>query len=203
MFYLAVRLYWPINCSQSLTRNQLAFLQNSVFNEKSAGSIHRVTTYHHHACKRNGHFSAKCKQMLSTLQKQGYVILQDSEADRRSQTVEMTIKGKRNVRTNGPVHFLFAELFNGISGKKLRAAKVVIKLIENLKKCRRISSDTNIRKKGKIAITVVAYSSSSYCCCRENQLSKVNEITDRLSIYRKLQTAPIPDIAIMGLLRLG
>ena len=33
-------------------------------------------------------------KMLLTLQKQGFVTLRGSETDRRSQTVEMTIKGK-------------------------------------------------------------------------------------------------------------
>jgi MarR family transcriptional regulator for hemolysin len=75
-------------------------------------------------------------KMLSTLQKQGYVILRDSEADRRSQTVEMTIKGKEMLeQMAGRSTSFFAELFNGISGEEIEAAaKVVIKLIENLKK---------------------------------------------------------------------
>lgn len=75
-------------------------------------------------------------KMLSTLQKQGYVILRDSEADRRSQTVEMTIKGKEMLeQMAGRSTYFFAELFNGISGEEIEAAaKVVIKLIENLKK---------------------------------------------------------------------
>lgn len=75
-------------------------------------------------------------KMLSTLQKQDYVILRNSEADRRSQTVEMTTKGKEVLnRMAGESTSFFAELFNGISEEESEAAaKVVIKLIDNLQK---------------------------------------------------------------------
>jgi DNA-binding MarR family transcriptional regulator len=75
-------------------------------------------------------------KMLLTLQKQGFVSLRDSETDRRSQTVEMTIKGKEVLaQMAGESTSFFAELFNGISAEESEAAaKVVIKLISNLKK---------------------------------------------------------------------
>lgn len=75
-------------------------------------------------------------KMLLTLQKQGFVTLRGSETDRRSQTVEMTIKGKEVLALmSDESTSLFAELFNGISAEESEAsAKVVIKLISNLMK---------------------------------------------------------------------
>lgn len=75
-------------------------------------------------------------KMLLALQKHGYVILRGSEADRRSQTVEMTLKGKEILnQMAGESTSFFAELFEDISGEESKAAaKVVIKLIDNLKK---------------------------------------------------------------------
>jgi DNA-binding MarR family transcriptional regulator len=75
-------------------------------------------------------------KMLLTLQKQGFVTLRGSETDRRSQTVEMTIKGKEVLALmSDESTSLFAELFSGISAEESEAAaKVVIKLISNLMK---------------------------------------------------------------------
>lgn len=75
-------------------------------------------------------------KMLLALQKQGYVILQNSEADRRSQTVQMTTSGQEalNQMAEESTSF-FAELFNGIGVEESAvAAKVIIKLIDNIKK---------------------------------------------------------------------
>ena len=74
-------------------------------------------------------------KMLLALQKQGYVILRDNELDRRSQTVEMTMEGHGvlNQMAFKSTSF-FDELFGDISSEETElAAKVVIKLITNLK----------------------------------------------------------------------
>lgn len=75
-------------------------------------------------------------KMLLTLHKQGYVVLRDSVVDRRSQTVEMTLKGQEVLnQMAGESTPFFAELFNGISSEENEAAaNVLIKLITNLKK---------------------------------------------------------------------
>ena len=75
-------------------------------------------------------------KMLLTLQKQGYVILRASKTDRRSQTVEMTKKGQEILKQMADESAsFFVDLFNGISDEDSEvAAKVVIKLIENLGK---------------------------------------------------------------------
>ena len=73
-------------------------------------------------------------KMLLTLQKQGYVILRESEVDRRSQTVIMTIRGQEVLnQMAGESTSFFTELFNNISSEETEeAAKVVVKLIQNL-----------------------------------------------------------------------
>lgn len=75
-------------------------------------------------------------KMLLTLQKQDYVVLRDNPKDRRSQTVELTLDGKKALgqMANESVPF-FNELFSGISEADCEvAADVMIKLINNLYK---------------------------------------------------------------------
>jgi len=73
-------------------------------------------------------------KMLEALQRQGYVVLQDSANDHRSQTVTLPPAGhavlQQMARQATP---FFDELFDGISPKECAAAAgVVVRLIENL-----------------------------------------------------------------------
>ena len=73
-------------------------------------------------------------KMLEVLQRQGYVVLQGSTKDHRSQTVSMTSAGHGALQQMAAQAApFFDELFCGISPKECEAAAgVVVQLIENL-----------------------------------------------------------------------
>lgn len=75
-------------------------------------------------------------KMLEVLARQGCVVLQDNPADHRSRTVAITEAGQKMLRdmANQSQDF-FADLFDGINVEECAvAAKVTIKMIENLTK---------------------------------------------------------------------
>ena len=73
-------------------------------------------------------------KMLEVLQRQGYVLLQDSTKDRRSQSVILTDAGRQILNQVAlEAAPFFKELFVGINEEECNAsATVIIKLIENL-----------------------------------------------------------------------
>lgn len=75
-------------------------------------------------------------KMLEALQRQGYVTLQGSTHDRRSQTVTLTSAGEAILRQVAQEATpFFVQLFDGISSEACAAAaQVVVKLISNLEK---------------------------------------------------------------------
>lgn len=75
-------------------------------------------------------------KMLEGLQRNGYVVLRNSDKDRRSQTVEMTEAGAGVLRQMAQEAYpFFIELFSGIDAQECAAAaQVVVKLINNLNK---------------------------------------------------------------------
>lgn len=75
-------------------------------------------------------------KMLAVLQRQGYVQLQGSAEDHRSQTVTLTAQGRAVLRRTAEAAApFFRAMFSGFSEEECAAgAHVVIKLIENLNK---------------------------------------------------------------------
>lgn len=75
-------------------------------------------------------------KMLEVLQRQGYVALQDSADDHRSQSVLLTEPGGQILRQMAQeAASFFSELFTGISEEECAAAAgTVLKLIDNLYK---------------------------------------------------------------------
>ena len=75
-------------------------------------------------------------KMLEVLQRQGYVVLSNSESDHRSQSVILTEAGAQTLlqaaQESTP---FFTELFSGIGPEECAvSAGVILKLIENLQK---------------------------------------------------------------------
>ncbi|HHT16784.1 MAG TPA: MarR family transcriptional regulator [Papillibacter sp.] len=78
-------------------------------------------------------------KMLEVLERQGYVRLERSPEDRRSQSVVLTEAGAQVLRAVAVEGAPFLhQLFSGISGEECAAAAdVMIKLIENLSRMQR------------------------------------------------------------------
>lgn len=75
-------------------------------------------------------------KMLEVLQRLGYVILRNSAEDRRSQTVEITVAGRKILcEVAQDASPFFEEYFSGLEQEEIEAAsEVIVKLINNLYK---------------------------------------------------------------------
>lgn len=75
-------------------------------------------------------------KMLEVLQRLGYVILRNSAEDRRSQTVEITVAGRKILcEVAQEASPFFEGYFSGLEQEEIEAASaVIVKLINNLYK---------------------------------------------------------------------
>ena len=93
-------------------------------------------------------------KMLELLHRKGYVTLTDNPNDQRSRLVEMTEQGRQmlDVMASRSMDF-FLELFDGISEEECEtAARVTIKLIENLGKMQDSSDDVHANNKERMSL---------------------------------------------------